>query len=288
MASTASRLRSDLSFLIQELETLIQGLPVETQERFPGIISLTPDYYWGELTSEQINTQLAIKREYEEWFEVFRSVFINATNELDRRVHKADKQLRKWIELSKNYAIRPNINNGQELRNDTVDFFDLLEIIEASGPMEPVLIPDTNAMISTPDPTQYRGITGDDHFTFLLLPTVLAELDGLKNSHRNPALREKVNKAITRIKGWRHQGHLLNGVTVDKTITVKAVAIEPDMSNTLAWLDKENRDDRIIASVLNAQSSYPTAQVVLVTGDINLLNKADLARIETTDAGHLN
>ncbi len=151
--------------------------------------------------------------------------------------------------------------------------------------MAPVLIPDTNAIADNPDPTQYRAITGDDSFIFLLLPTVLGELDQLKNNHRNPDFREKVNKAITRIKGWRHQGHLPSGVTVDGTITVKAVAKEPDMSATLTWLDKENRDDRIIASVLDIQSSYPNAQVVLITGDINLSNKADLARIETSEIG---
>ena len=160
---------------------------------------------------------------------------------------------------------------------------EILAIIEASGPMPPVLIPDTNAIAGNPDPTQYRTITGDGSFIFLLLPTVLAELDDLKNTHRNPDFREKVNRVITRVKGWRKQGTLRNGVTVDRTITVKAVAIEPDMQDTLPWLDKENRDDRIIASVLEVQSSYPNARVVLITGDVNLSNKADLARIETSE-----
>ena len=70
---------------------------------------------------------------------------------------------------------------------------------------------------------------------------------------------------------------------VDRTITIKAIAIEPDMQDTLSWLDKENRDDRIIASVLEVQSSYPNALVVLVTGDVNLSNKADLGRIDTSE-----
>ena len=149
--------------------------------------------------------------------------------------------------------------------------------------MSPILIPDTNAIVSNPSPTQYRPIAGNGNFVFLLLPTVLAELDALKNTHRNPVFREKVNKVITRVKGWRNQGTLRNGVTVDRTITVRAIAIEPSMKDTLKWLDKENRDDRIIASVLEVQSSYPNARVVLITGDVNLLNKADFARIDTSD-----
>ena len=55
--------------------------------------------------------------------------------------------------------------------------------------------------------------------------------------------------------------------------------------STLKWLDEDNCDDRIIASVLEVQSSNPTARVVLVTGDINLLNKADVARIESAELG---
>ena len=55
------------------------------------------------------------------------------------------------------------------------------------------------------------------------------------------------------------------------------------MENTLSWLDENIRDDRIIASVLEVQSTQPNARVVLVTGDINLSNKADVAQIETAE-----
>ena len=290
MASTAARLRCDFDCLTQRLIILIRDLPIKQLGRHGEMVTvIAPDFWWGDLSAEQLNTQLAIKRDYEEWFEVFRTAFTRATGDLNRKIRIADQEFRKWMELKRNYSLRPAPSfNEKKLQEAAQLFFDLLEVIEADGSKETVLIPDTNAIADNPDPSQYRAITDDDSFTFLLLPTVLAELDALKNTHRNPAFREKVNKAITRIKGWRHQGHLLGGVTVDKTITVKAVAIEPDMSNALAWLDKENRDDRIIASVLDVQSSYPTAQVVLVTGDINLLNKADLARIETTDASHPN
>ena len=295
MASTASRLRSDLTLLTQRLGTLVEQLPVKYLDRNGGGVSIiAPEYYWGDLSAKQLNTQLAIKRDYEEWFEVFRTVFSKATGDLNRKIRIADQVFRKWVELKRHYSLRPDPSfNEKKLQEAAQLFFDLLEVIEADGSKEAVLIPDTNAIADNPDPTQYRAITDDDSFIFLLLPTVLGELDQLKNNHRNPDFREKVNKAITRIKGWRHQGHLPSGVTVDGTITVKAVAKEPDMSATLTWLDKENRDDRIIASVLDVQSSYPNAQVVLVTGDINLSNKADLARIEASelvkaDADHSN
>ena len=286
MPSTVSLLRSGLNSLTQRLGALVQELPVEWRDRSGGggVVIIAPEYYWGEPSAEQLNVQLAIKRDYDEWFDVFRSVFANATDDLDRRIRKADQRLRMWIEMRSNWSLQADpASNEQSLRDDAEQFEALLSIIEASGPMPPVLIPDTNAIVGNPDPTQYRTLADEGSFIFLLLPTVLAELDELKNTHRNPDFRHKVNKVITRIKGWRNQGNLRSGVTVDANITVRTVAIEPDMQNTLTWLDKENRDDRIIASVLEVQSAYPNARVVLITGDVNLSNKADLARLATSD-----
>lgn len=66
---------------------------------------------------------------------------------------------------------------------------------------------------------------------------------------------------------------------VDKTILVKAWHKEPDMDNTLSWLDNSVQDDRIIASVLSAQAENASSVIYLITGDINLQNKADAAFI---------
>jgi len=71
---------------------------------------------------------------------------------------------------------------------------------------------------------------------------------------------------------------------VDRTITVKTRHNEPDMNRTLRWLDRDVADDRIVACVVALQTDYPACRVVLVTGDINLQNKADAAFVETADA----
>ena len=191
--------------------------------------------------------------------------------------------MRTWIELGQNWSLTSNRDNNEaKLCTASKQLEDLLEIL-ASQDGERIVIPDTNAIMNDSDPTKYRNVAGHDRYTFVLIPTVLAELDSLKYTHRNPDFREKVRGVIVRIKGWRKQGSLLAGVTVHKTITVRAIGIEPDMENSLSWLDKENRDDRIIASVLEVQSAHPTSDVILVTGDVNLLNKADLASIEAAE-----
>jgi hypothetical protein len=141
------------------------------------------------------------------------------------------------------------------------------------------LVPDTNAFVRCPDPVHYAEIAGGDSYDFVLLPTVLSELDELKVKHRDAEFREKVEGVIRRIKGWGTQGNLLNGVTVNKTVTVRTVAREPDFSKTLGWLDRANNDDRVIASVLELQRAMPSTAILLVTGDINLQNKAQAASL---------
>jgi predicted ribonuclease YlaK len=49
------------------------------------------------------------------------------------------------------------------------------------------------------------------------------------------------------------------------------------------WPAGTPTDDRIIAAVLAVAAEHPAARVVLVTGDINLQNKADAAMLETAD-----
>lgn len=285
MRSTASKLRNDLTGITDRLGSLIGELSAKRRNRYGnGIVFIGPEYYWDEPTSEQANQQLAIKRDYDDWFEILRSVFRDPTNDVGRRISEAHSSMVLWVELGSNWSITSNpADNIAALRRDAGKYHDILDILESSGSADEILIPDTNALATQPDPEQYKAIVDSDKFVFVLLPTVLGELDHLKNNHRNPEFREKVNKAITRIKGWRNQGNLRDGVTVNRNITVKAVAREPDIKKTLSWLDFDNKDDRIIASVLEVQASNPTARVILVTGDINLANKADVAKIETAE-----
>lgn len=117
---------------------------------------------------------------------------------------------------------------------------------------------------------------------------MLGELDELKIAHKNPDVRERAKRAIARIKGWRDQarragGTLNDGTVVDRSITIQSLHVEPDVNNSLSWLDGSVADDRIIAAVLALTAEHPAARVVLVTGDVNLQNKADAAMVEAAD-----
>jgi predicted ribonuclease YlaK len=114
-------------------------------------------------------------------------------------------------------------------------------------------------------------------------PGVLKELDEHKVTHRNEAVREEARKFTQRLKGWRNQGKLADGVKVKGEIYVRVEGREPQFGKTLSYLDKDVVVDRIIASLLEIQRRNPTRLVVLLTGDTNMLAKADTTSIPTAD-----
>jgi predicted ribonuclease YlaK len=204
--------------------------------------------------------------------------------ELVKQLTDADEGFRNWLELSRNWNVTlDRAENAKQVRLSAERLEKILSVLDAASTNEVILVPDTNSLIAESDPTKYRALIGQESFVFMLLPTVLSQLDRLKIEHRNPEVREKARNVVVRTKGWRNQGSLASGVTVDKSILVKSSHQEPDMERTLSWLDANNEDDRIIASVLALQAGYPAAHVTLVSGDINILNKADAALIDTNE-----
>jgi predicted ribonuclease YlaK len=142
-----------------------------------------------------------------------------------------------------------------------------------------IYVPDTNALLFNPQLENWR-FSESPKFVLVLTPTVLKELDELKVSHRNETVREKSEKLISRIKGYRARGRITEGVPLVKGISeILALAVEPNVTNSLPWLDAQNSDDRILVSTLEVMRQRPRSTVILVTRDINLQNKAEFARI---------
>jgi PIN domain len=142
-----------------------------------------------------------------------------------------------------------------------------------------VLVPDTNALIHSPafESWSFKDIPA---FDILLLPTLLSELDALKIEHRNPDVRSKANDVIRQMKEYRRRGPLTCGVAVvNGRIGLRSVAIEPRVDDLLPWLDSACADDRMLAGCVEAMRMHSRSVVALVTGDINLQNKAEFARV---------
>jgi len=283
--SMVIRLRLRLKSLVDSLSELVTALPICRSERnAPGIVIIAPEFYFGEFSDTQRAAQIELKRSYELLYAYLKLILRQAPEDLIQQVEDINKQFRVWLELGHNWSLTGDPKrNVVALKSVEREFETVLSVLENIGSGKTIIIPDTNSLIIQPDPTVYRTIAGSSEFIFMLLPTVLGELDHLQREHKNPELRNKAKKAITRIKGWRAQGALSNGVKVDGTITVQALYSEPDMKQTLSWLDEGVFDDRILAAALELLSAHPAARIVLVTGDINLQNKSDAAMIETAE-----
>jgi hypothetical protein len=283
--SAALRLRSELSSVVTGLSQLIQSIPIRRFDRSSGGITFVcPEFYLVERSAEQRAIQLTLKRRYEVLIEILKVILRGATNDLQGRLKDADKHFRDWLELNGSWSVTPNpTENARTSEAAAQPLLQILDVLDLASKDELILVPDTNSLLSHADPVEYRKVANQENFIFMLLPTVLGELDRLKVEHRNDIVREKAKNIITRIKGWRNQGSLATGVIVDKSIVVRTSHSEPDMKKTLSWLDADNRDDRIVASVLALEGEYPAAHVILVSGDINLLNKADAALIDAAE-----
>jgi len=141
-----------------------------------------------------------------------------------------------------------------------------------------LVVPDTNALLRNPDLESWSFNVS--HFVIVLTPTILSELDHHKVNHRNPDVREKAEKLINKIKEYRRRGSLSEGVNVvSGRISLQSIANEPNMQQTLSWFDQTNADDRFLASTLEIMADHLGDTVFIVTADINMLNKAEMAGI---------
>jgi rRNA-processing protein FCF1 len=288
IVSYVARLQQDFHSVEHQVLELLDISTIEEFRNNPssGIVLITPPYYWGDTNEQQKILQMQLVKQYSKWIEHFRLLFGSASNEINQQINETHLFIMSWIEKESSWEVPDSIQKAKTLFQEKVKvFYELLKLFDTDK-REIIVIPDTNSLIAVPDVTQYFSVAGQHQYTIIIVPTVLEELDKLKVIHREPEFREKVNSVIKRIKGLRTQGSLLTGVTVNKTVNVRMIATEPDFDDTLSWLNKENTDDRIIASVLEIQRANPTSVVLLVTSDINLQNKAEMAGLpfaETPD-----
>jgi hypothetical protein len=241
------------------------------------LVFIAPPYYWKTLPIEHRVAQARLLGRYRHWYESFYRCHAQHSSDMQDNLDQTNAQILAAIELKSDWGTAATFEENRTLLLDKLNFFRSLLEQHFGDETEFVLVPDTNALLKAADPAQYGDVIDSTSFTFVIVPTVLAELDGLKRSRANQPVGDKAEKAIRIIKGLRKQGSVLEGVTVAKTITVKMIPTEPRMVDLPSWLDPNNKDDRIIGSVLEIQSARPSTVVVLVTDDMNLQNKAEMA-----------
>jgi hypothetical protein len=243
------------------------------------IISPSGDYAYEELTEQGRQVQAQLLDEYRRFYEVINVLLRNQPKDTLAELFKANKILLNTIEQ----------NNTTWCKNTTEALDKAVQALKMQCKLlnrlydpfegEVIFVPDTNALIYNPNLESWTFMECPQ-FSLFLLPTVLSELDLLKINHRNVEVRNKSESLIRRIKEYRRRGKLTTGVTVVKgRIKIQSIAIEPDMNTSLPWLDPDNKDDRILAGVIEVMRARPRSIVKAVSRDINFQNKAEFANI---------
>jgi len=286
MKTFVEHLTTQLDSIKQTMFELLDNSRIKFRRNDPysGIVIFAPTEYWDEPTEIEQKLQIRLKKSYGLWIETFKLFTENSPESSKREIDQTDKFVTNWIEKKSDWGIPNTIAEAKSKFESEIKFFyETLNLYANSGDKEIIIIPDTNALIQEPDPKSYKTLTSSDRLTIVFLPTVLSELDELKIKTSNPDFQKKVKSIIKRLKGYRQQGNLIDGVIVEKTIKLKMIASEPNFNKTLSWLDKENNDDRIIASALEIQRDNPSSAVCLVTSDMNMQNKTEMARLTYID-----
>jgi hypothetical protein len=139
------------------------------------------------------------------------------------------------------------------------------------------LVPDTNSLIDVPSPHAWDFAFGP--VDMILFPTVLQELDDLKSRVASAPTAAAARKVIGWIRETTERGDAHRGVSILGDLRLRMVGAEPSRKGMPSWLQLDRNDDRLIASVLDISRSNLADRVVLVTGDLNVENKARFARI---------
>lgn len=282
MNTTIENLRSASAAIEQDLEELLFDHSIIYEWNIPdeNIVVLSPsgNFAYRPLGTEGRRLQSRILRQYRQYFELLK-VLLQGGAEDDRRLLE-----------DTNVTLMHIIEQEHTWSSTTVEEFtrvsqafnmqsQLLDHLYSAKEGECLIVPDTNALIYNPALEAWT-FEQPDSFTIVLLPVVLQELDSLKSPSRNESVRKKAERLIRTVKEYRRRGSLLDGVTIrQNTITLRAIAGEPDPNSYLTWFDPARADDRLLASTISIMREHPRAQVLIVTRDINLQNKAEYACI---------
>jgi len=243
------------------------------------IISTNGDMGWDKLDVEARQLQARALRDYERFHSLCSILLLSVSTDGREALKDADDEVREAIDQHGLTWSKTTTEVYDKVANRLLSVVKTLRGLYDASRGAALFVPDTNALLANVDLETWR-FPDISPFVLMLTPTVLAELDSLKINHRNEVVREKSEGLITRIKGYRARGNLLDGVPLKRGVSeLRSIAVEPDMNETLPWLDPANDDDRFIASVIEVMRQHPHSPVALVTRDINMQNKAAFASL---------
>lgn len=279
MTTTTELLLERIARIRDGIDRLLDRSSIyDTSSEAAPVVVIGPTRRWADLDVEGRRIQSQVLEEYRRLFEILIVLLRGLPQVALKELERADAAIREVLEQGQSTWTRSAEAARVKAHRALDKTAELLEGLFDQGGGVDVFVPDTNALLHHPHLEEWV-FPSSTRFELILCPSVLTELDELKVNHRNPDVRAKAEGLITRIKGYRGRGVLTEGVPLRKPNTIRALAMEPRMTESLSWLDPGNRDDRFIASTLEIMRQHSRSSVVIVTRDINLQSKAELAGI---------
>ncbi len=281
-SSLVDRLQQDIGVFGEGLLKHISTCKIQYRGSLSShrVAIIAPEYCWERNDPEDQLIEMRLLKSFKLWWELYALLFVDAGGSLTREIEGLRSSWETWIQRTHWFDIPTNTEEARENLRVTIDTTQrLLSALRKTGKSSLVLIVDTNSLLICPDIQAYRQCAQEKSFAVVVPSTVLGELDELKVFGKNPMIQNRAKKVISRLKGYRNQGDLVEGVTLDKTITLRTLSAEPDFNKTLQILDRTNKDDRIVAMTLQVQCENPSHVVVVVTSDINLQTKCASVKI---------
>lgn len=281
MQTSSQKIINDLTTLESDVNSYLLTYSRITRKIFPhdSFISITGDYGFEPLPNEAIQIQDKLFKKFNHIVEI---IGIMLAESLGRHIKEFDSARKRILATISQNEYTWNKSITDEIVVNTENFEKIkntLRSIYSNSSNEPILIPDTNALYANLDIENW-GYSDFGKFTIALTPSVLSDLDKHKIEHRNENVRIKANTLIKKIKEYRRRGRLSDTVSIVKDkIALFSVAMEPNFTKTLSWLDSRNDDDRLIAETIEIIREYGDRPVILVTSDINLQNKCEFSDI---------
>jgi hypothetical protein len=237
------------------------------------------DHSWNDLPPDGKQIQANLLPALDRLFELIRVLTKNLPNTVQNDLARTTRTIRNAIEQDGTTWWKTKDEAADEFRKLFDEFFITFASYSGGASGDVLIVPDTNALLANPD-IEHWHLEGAGHFTVILTPTVLSELDKHKVNHRNQQVRDKASMLIQRIKEYRRRGPLHTGVPLVKNrISLRSIAGEPNMSQSLSWFDPTIADDRFLATALEIVRSNLNTAVFIVTSDVNMQNKTELAEI---------
>ena len=231
------------------------------------VVSGAGDYQWEALNDNGRKIQDQLCNEYARFISLIRFLLTDLTGTQQRVLSTSAQKVQNLIEQS---GLLFKMDKEEQL-NDAVKALDLLfQLIAAAYEVTEeycIIIPDSSALIANPELEKWN-FDEIHRFKILLLPIIANDLD------KDTANNEIKNKILEYAK----RGSLLEGIKINEQNIIQ-LAGDLQIEKTLPWLDINDNYDKIIATYFEIVKVNPHSQVVLITNNSSLQEKALLSNV---------